>query len=290
MLNRWFFAPRTPSDSNGGDRQDDAPAREADFIVLPSAASDSWRTWLMTGLRKPPFDRRRIRGANQGLKKMLIEGTTTGDSGPQPWNDFSSAMVRQSVDEALNSLPAGHKQVVKLAYFGGMTNPQIARHVGVGEAAVRRWLRDALARVSAHVEMGRAVAQRTLYAIAAWFAMRSIANSVRRTSETASGHVAQAAVVVVCGVLTASVIAGQAPSPAQLTQVDHGRTAAAVRAPAVLPAASLPAGPVTVPVTVPVSAPSLPGTASIPSIVPAPVRTPPLPRVPIKLPELPKIL
>ena len=101
MLNRWFFAPRSPSGSNGGNHtDDDSPVKEADFIVLPATASDSWRTWLMTGIRKRPFDRRRVRGDHKGLKKMLVEGTPPND-GTLPSNDFSSAMVRQSVDEAL---------------------------------------------------------------------------------------------------------------------------------------------------------------------------------------------
>jgi predicted DNA-binding protein (UPF0251 family) len=286
MLNRWFFAPRSPSGSNGGDHKDeDSPVKEADFIVLPAAASDSWRTWLMTGIRKRPFDRRRVRGAHKGLKKMLVEGTPPND-GTLPWNDFSSAMVRQSVDEALNTLPAGHKQAVKLAYFGGLTNEEIAAHLGIGEGTVRRKLREALRAVSTHVEMGQAAARRTIYAIAGWFAARSIIDVVRRGAENASDHAAQAAVVVACGAMTAAVLAGQAPSPAQLTQVDRGRISTA--APASLPTTSLPITPVTAPVT----APTLPDQTSLPISVPSPpVQIPvDLPNLPIKLPQLPHLL
>ncbi|TMC97553.1 MAG: sigma-70 family RNA polymerase sigma factor [Chloroflexi bacterium] len=286
MLNRWFFAPRSPSGSNGGEHNDDdSPVKEADFIVLPAAASDSWRTWLMTGIRKRPFDRRRVRGANKGLKKMLVEGTPPND-GTLPWNDFSSAMVRQSVDEALNTLPAGHKQAVKLAYFGGLTNEEIAEHLGIGEGAVRRKLREALRAVSAHVEMGRAAARRTIYAFAGWFAARSILDTVRRGAESASDHAAQVAVVVACGAVTAGVLASQAPSPAQLTQVDRGRISAA--APASLPTKSLPINPVTAPVTVP----TLPDPTSVPVSVPVPPVKDPvdLPNLPIKLPHLLKLI
>ena len=285
MLNRWFFAPRSPSGSNGGDhKDDDSPVKEADFIVLPAAASDSWRTWLLTGIRKRPFDRRRVRGAHKGLKKMLVEGTPPND-GTLPWNDFSSAMVRQSVDEALNTLPAGHKQAVKLAYFGGLTNEEIAAQLGIGEGTVRRKLREALRAVSAHVEMGRAAARRTIYAIAGWFAARSIVDMARRGAENASDHAAQAAVVVACGAMTAAVLAGQAPSPAQLTQVDRGRISAA--APASLPTTSLP-----ITVTAPVTVPALPDQTSLPISVPSPpVQIPAdLPNLPIKLPHLLKLI
>src|SRR2546428_12132861 len=146
---------------------DDARVKEADFIVLPAAAGDSGRTGLMPGIRKRPFARRRVRGANKGLKKMLVEGTPPND-GTLPWNDFSSAMVRQSVDEALNTLPAGHKQAVKLAYFGGLTNEEIAEHLGIGEGAVRRKLREAVRAVSAQVERGRAAGERPRHALPGW--------------------------------------------------------------------------------------------------------------------------
>jgi hypothetical protein len=291
MLNRWFFAPRSPAGSNGGQHDDEPPVKEADFIVLPATASDSWRTWLMTGIRKRPFDRRRVRGDHKGLKKMLVEGTPPND-GTLPWNDFSSAMVRQSVDEALNTLPAGHKQAVKLAYFGGLTNEEIAAHLGVGEGAVRRRLREALNAVSRHVELGRAAARRAIYAIAAWLGARSILDTARRGVENASDHAAQAAIVIACGAVTASVLAGQAPSPAQLTQVDRGRVTAQAPAPAAtLPAAEVPTQPASAEVP-PIAAHALPDQTSLPiSVPPAPVQVPvALPTLPIKLPHLLKVL
>ena len=115
FLSRWLAAPRGSGEANGGEH-DDPPAKEVDFIVLPPAASDAWRTWLMTGARRPPFDRRRINGAHRGPKKLLIEGTTSPPDRSLPWNDFSAAMIRQAVDEALKRLPSGHKHAVKLLH------------------------------------------------------------------------------------------------------------------------------------------------------------------------------
>jgi RNA polymerase sigma factor (sigma-70 family) len=284
-LSRWWFAaPHVPTGNNGGGDQQEAPVREADFIVLPAAASDAWRTWLMTGSRKPPFDRRRIRGAHKGLKKMLIEGTATPDDRAQPWNDFSSAMVRQAVDEALNSLPPGHKQALKLAYFGGFSNWEIAKHLGVGEGEVSKRLRDALAAVSAHVEVGRAAARHTVYGIAGWFSLRSIADFFRRAPAHATDHVVQAAVVLACGVATASVLAGQVPSPAQLTQIDGGSvTSSAPVTGSVLSLSPSHVLPVTVSVSPPVAI-TLPEPTSLPAKVPDPgtgtlpvtIRVPPI--------------
>jgi len=76
-------APRGSGETNGGEHED-VPAKGADFIVLPGAASDAWRTWLVTGARRPPVDRQRINGAHRGLKKMMIEGTKTPPTGRCP--------------------------------------------------------------------------------------------------------------------------------------------------------------------------------------------------------------
>src|SRR5260221_7414139 len=145
MLSRGLGGGHGRRGGGRGGEEQVPPVKDADFIVLPAVASDSWRTWLMTGLRKAPFDHRRIRGDHKGIKKMMIEGTSAPADPPQPWNDFSGAMVRQAVDEALNSLPPGHKQAVKLAYFGGMSNEAIAKHLGLGTGVVRNRLRNAVA-------------------------------------------------------------------------------------------------------------------------------------------------
>ncbi|HSS93507.1 MAG TPA: RNA polymerase sigma factor [Candidatus Dormibacteraeota bacterium] len=267
-----------------------APVRGADFIVLPARASDSWRTWLLTGVRRPPFDRRRIRGDHRGLKKMLIEGTAGADVRPQPWNDFSSAMVRQAVDEAMNTLPPGHKQAVKLAYFGGLTNQQVALHLGIAEGAVRRQLREALGAISAAIERGLVAGRRTIYAVAAWLAARQLYDLLRRAALPATDHVAQAAIVVAAGVVTASVLAGQSPSPAQITQVDRGRGTVTAAAPAqTAPLPSISGGTVTLKAPV-ASPPAVAPAVSLPVKVSPPVKLPvPLPTPSPALPKLPAI-
>ena len=133
---------------------------EAENHVLPLSTNDTWRTWLMTGARRTPADRRRVRGAHQGLKKMLLEGTTNGDDRPHAWKDFSGAMIRHAVDEAMRTLPTEDKQVVKLAYFGGFSNREIAVETGLTEATVQRRLRRALSSISEHIQRGRALGRR----------------------------------------------------------------------------------------------------------------------------------
>src|SRR5437762_1018252 len=88
---------------------------ELDNHAIPVATSESWRAWLMTGTRRNRVDRRRMRGDHKGLKKILLEGLAGGSESPHAWKDFSGAMVRHAVDDAMRALPPEDKQVVKLA-------------------------------------------------------------------------------------------------------------------------------------------------------------------------------
>ncbi|HEX9562232.1 MAG TPA: sigma factor-like helix-turn-helix DNA-binding protein [Candidatus Dormibacteraeota bacterium] len=281
-LSSWLAAPRGSGEAGGGETPS---AKEADFIVLPAEASDAWRTWLMTGTRRPPFDRRRINGAHRGLKKLMIEGTTSPPDRSLPWNDFSAAMIRQAVDEALNALPSSQKQAVKLAYFGGLANKEIAEHLGVHEDAVKRMLQVAMATVSAHVEHGKTTTRKVIYFLAIWVGGRRLIDFLRHLPP-AVDQVAQASVIVAAGVVTASVLVSHSPSPAHLTQADRGRLG--VTPPAAGPAIPLPKSPIgpitgTAPITLPSAppapSPSLPVKVSVPPVTiptpPAALPTPP---------------
>src|SRR5256885_14361266 len=114
--------------------------RRAGSPDLRSAANDTWRTWLMTGVRRDGVDRRRFRGAQIGIKKMLVEGMRIRSEKPYTWKDFSDAMVRQSVGAAMRELPYRDAELVKLAYFGGMSNREIAGHMRMAEGTVERRL------------------------------------------------------------------------------------------------------------------------------------------------------
>src|SRR5437660_4595403 len=160
---------------------------EAENHALPGATNDTWRTWLMTGARRSPVDRRRVRGAYKGLKRMLLEGMANAEERPHAWRDFSGAMIRHAVDDAIRSLPSEDTHVVKLAYFGGFSNREIAEQVGLTEATVQRRLRRALATISDHIQHGRTLGRRAIYALTVWLSGRWLTDSAH--------HFAQAAVV-----------------------------------------------------------------------------------------------
>src|SRR5690242_13491326 len=160
---------------------------EAENHALPGSTNDSWRAWLTTGVRRSPADRRRLRGEYRGLKRMLLEGMTNGGDRPHTWKDFSGAMIRHAVDDAMRSLPAQDKQVVKLAYFGGYSNREIAGQVGLTEATVQRRLRRALSAISDHLQHGRALGRRAAFALGVWLSGRWLTDGAH--------HIAQAAAI-----------------------------------------------------------------------------------------------
>ncbi len=245
-----------------------APASEKD--VVSPAASSSWRTWLMTGTRRGPIYRRRVRGAHKGLKRMLVEGMGDGVEGQNTWKGFSGALVRQAVGEAVTSLPPRQKELIKLAYFSDLSNREIAQGLGITLSSVERGLRQAIASVSEHIERGRAAGRRALYALAMFLGGRWLSDAHRAVKVGA---------VVVVTASAGAVLSVQPAAPAQAPHVQIGTTAPStlsqpyesVRRPAVDVVPVIPAAPN-------VSTPVAPPVVAIPSVtLPIQVKVPPLP-------------
>jgi DNA-directed RNA polymerase specialized sigma24 family protein len=196
------------------------PSTGAEDRLITAATSDSWRSWLMTGVRRAPVARRRVRGAHKGLKKILVEGTTNGGEGQHPWKDFSGVMVRQAVDEAVNALPAEQKHMVKLAYFAGLTNREIGDRLGLSVAAVETRLRKALSTVSDHIERGRATGRRAVFSVVMMLPNRLFGGAPR----PAIDHLMQAGIMAGAGVAVVAVLALQHAAPAQVIQIERGGT------------------------------------------------------------------
>lgn len=241
---------------------------EAENHALPEAAHDSWRTWLMTGSRREPVDRRRLRGAHRGLKKMLIEGMSNGGDKPHAWKEFSGAMIRHAVDDAMRALPVQDKQLVKLAYFGGMSNREIAENIGMTQATVQRRLRKAVDAISDYIERGRSFGRRAFYALTIWLCGRWIGDAAHQAVQAAA--VMSAAAIIVAQPVSPVRPDALAPKPAVVhslaAPMTHDLVAPPKPAPSVPdtkalpPKISLPALPVTLPaLPSPVPAVKLPG-------------------------------
>jgi sigma-70-like protein len=237
--------------------------RRLDTGSVLETAHDSWRTWLLTGIRRDPVDRRRIRGSHLGLKKMLLEGMTVRIDKPYTWKEFSDAMVRQSVGEAMHSMRREDSQLVKLAYFGGLSNAEIAGSMGMGEATVERRLRRALDVISHHIQRGRGMGQRVIAAIAVWLSGRWLVDAMHTV--VPAGAVAAATVIMLA-------------DPAPAVNADrHTPVAVPGTTMTVVP-------PVPSPTTPVVQAP--PATDPVPAVDPPTVPTPAA-QVPVQVPQVP---
>ena len=182
----------------------------AENDVVPPSASSSWRSWLMTGTRRAPIYRRRVRGAHKGLKRMLVEGMGDGAEGQNTWKGFSASLVRQAIGEAVSSLPPRQKQLIKLAYFSDLSNREIAHGLGITLSSVERGLRQAIASVSEHIERGRTAGRRALYALAMFLGGRWLGDAHRAVKVGA---------VVLATASAGAVLSVQPPVPARTPHI-----------------------------------------------------------------------
>jgi DNA-binding CsgD family transcriptional regulator len=203
---------------------------EAENDLTIPVANSSWRTWLMTGVRRGPIYRRRVRGAHKGLKRMLVEGMGDGAQDQNGWRGFSGAMVRQAVSEAVSSLPQRQRQLIKLAYFSDLSNREIANGLGITLSSVERGLRQAIGRVSEHVERGRTAGRRAIYALAMFLGGRWLSET-HQAGTNAQPWVRAGAVLLVTATAGA-VIATHAASPVQRAHVDPATVPVVISVPA----------------------------------------------------------
>jgi DNA-binding CsgD family transcriptional regulator len=189
----------------------------------------------MTGTRREPIARRRVRGAHKGLKRMLVEGMSGGREDQRTWRSFSGAMVRQAVEEAVGTLPRRQKELIKLAYFSDLSNREIALDLGITVSSVERGLRQAIARVSEQVERGRAGGSKAIYALAMFLGGRWLIHAHQAVSPTAQQWVKAGALVVACAAAGA-VLTTHPSSPAVAPHVRQSAPAIAISQPsAVVP-------------------------------------------------------
>jgi hypothetical protein len=140
---------------------------------------------------------------------MLVEGMNNGGDRPHSWTTFSGAMARQVVDDGMRLLPAHQRQLIKLAYFGGFSNFEIAGRMGINISTVDRGLQQAVARLSEYVERGRAASRKAVYALVLFFCGRSLFDA---------DHLARAAALVA----VATVMVASPSSADKVTSAETG--------------------------------------------------------------------
>jgi DNA-binding CsgD family transcriptional regulator len=275
-----------------------APVGESE---VPTAASSSWRSWLMTGIRQGPIFRRRVRGAHKGLKRMLVEGMGEGGDPHGSWKGFSGAMVRQAVGEAVGSLPPRQRQLIKLAYFSDLSNREIAQGLGITLSSVERGLRQAIARISEHVERGRSAGRRVIYALAMFLGGRWLSQAHVASGASVAQWV-KAGTLVLATTAAGAMLTAHPASPAPRAHIEQSSIPVVLSGPAdevspqqvgsmrhPTPSVTAPGVPEvqvvpptvavpTVTVPVPVTVPPLPVHVTVPTVtLPVDVKVPPVP-------------
>jgi predicted DNA-binding protein (UPF0251 family) len=201
---------------------------------------------------------------------MLVEGMSNGGDRSHSWTRFSGAMVRQAVDDGVRMLPPQQNELIKLAYFGGLSNAEIAQRMGINISSVERGLKQAVAAVSEYVERGRAAGRRAVYALVLFFCGRSLADS---------DHVVKAAALVA----VAAVFVAMPAAPPQLAPVERGNVPVvlSVEPPQLIQSIAAPAPSVVIQTT---TAPEV--LVSLPVTLPIQVKATALP-LPLPLPSVP---
>lgn len=102
--------------------------------------------WLVTLTRSRAIDRVRSEGSRQRAEQGA------GFDPPPPSEDASTAAVQsqlsERVNQALDQLGPQHRQVLEMAYYGGLTQTEIADRLKTPLGTVKSWTRQALIRLS----------------------------------------------------------------------------------------------------------------------------------------------
>jgi RNA polymerase sigma-70 factor (ECF subfamily) len=105
--------------------------------------------WLLTLARSRAIDRLRGRGSRQRAERAAEVDP------PVPAEEASAPVVQRQLHErvttALAELSPQHREVLELAYFGGLSQSEIASRLGSPLGTVKSWTRQALTRLRALV-------------------------------------------------------------------------------------------------------------------------------------------
>jgi RNA polymerase sigma-70 factor (ECF subfamily) len=114
------------------------------------------RSWLLTVVRNRAIDVVRIRDGRSRTGGAAPRPVSTDDLVLVAEDDPEAEAIRsveaEVVRKALAALPPEQREVVDLAYFGGLTYPEVAARTGVALGTVKSRMRLALERLRALVE------------------------------------------------------------------------------------------------------------------------------------------
>jgi RNA polymerase sigma-70 factor (ECF subfamily) len=113
-------------------------------------ARGSVGSWLVTIARTRALDLVRARGRrSRALDRalQLSEGGVAAAEPPPPDRDAERADARRLVTRALADLPEPQRRAIELAYFGGLSQSEIAAQLGEPLGTVKTRIRDGMAKL-----------------------------------------------------------------------------------------------------------------------------------------------
>ncbi len=104
------------------------------------------RTWLLTIVHNRTIDQLRTLRAKRSADTS-IDNAVPLPAGEDTWAAVAQTLDGERVRAALASLPPEQRQVVDLAYFGGLTHAEIAARTGIPLGTVKGRMRLALGKL-----------------------------------------------------------------------------------------------------------------------------------------------
>jgi len=103
------------------------------------------QAWLFTMARSVAIDRIRQRRARPSTLPLEFQGLSEPPSGDEsPEQQSASSQRRRKVQILLNELPAEQRDVVMLAFFGGLTHSELAGRLGQPLGTIKSRIRMGL--------------------------------------------------------------------------------------------------------------------------------------------------
>lgn len=102
--------------------------------------------WLLTLVRSRSIDRLRTRASRQRVEQAVADDPPSR-AVEEPPARVAHRQLHERVTAALAALAPQQRQVLELAYFGGLSQSEIASRLGAPLGTVKSWARQGLLRL-----------------------------------------------------------------------------------------------------------------------------------------------
>lgn len=112
----------------------------------------SFRAWIAAVARNRSIDSLRARRGRIGGETELVTDLPDGSPRNDPWYQVAHNLDRDTVHEAMATLPPTQRQVIELGYWGGLTHAQISDRLQLPLGTVKTRMRLGLEKLSSFLE------------------------------------------------------------------------------------------------------------------------------------------